>query len=137
MKKLPAKIKSVDLHPETHVWEKPVISSGHLGKFVSIRPCAENYEGKTFLGLYIGDIALSFGYSISDKGTMEITHGHHNPAIYVFDLKTIIFGCESWWTPIEDEDQLHKITDEDIDNIWYVKALKEISRQNEEKDEDK
>ena len=52
-----------------------------------------------------------------------------NPAIYVFDLQRIIFGAESWWGIIENPEELKDITDDDINNIWYVKALKAMYKE--------
>ena len=85
------------------------------GSFVSVRPCGDEYEDKTYLGLYVGEVAIG--------DTMSL----HNPCIWVPDLKQYIFGCESWWGVIDSEDDLRKITDADIENVWYVRALKELS----------
>ena len=43
------------------------------------------------------------------------------------DLKRLVMGYESWWGIIESEEQLRQITNFDIENIWYVKALKALS----------
>lgn len=53
---------------------------------------------------------------------------HCNPAIFVFDLNKIIYGCESWWGVIKSEEDLNSISDCDIDNVWYVRALKTLQR---------
>ena len=58
---------------------------------------------------------------------LSIKTGMTNPAIFVPDLKTIIFGVESWRQRITTESQLRSITDIDIENVWYVKALKQIA----------
>lgn len=108
------------------------------GTFVGVRPVDKEYGGKTYLGIYIGEIALST-VARYDSKQKELIVGPalHNPAIFVFDLGKIIFGCESWWYKIESEEQLKDITNEDIDNVWYVKALKHIEQiQNEHKDND-
>jgi hypothetical protein len=57
-----------------------------------------------------------------------------NPAIYVFETKEIVYGCESWWSPLESLDDLSDISDEDIDNVWYVKLLKEMQKKEGEAD---
>jgi len=102
------------------------IDADKVGKFVSIRPIGDEYEGKTFLGLYLGDIPVEnlFQFEKETKKLHIIPMG--NPAIFVFDLNKVVYGCESWWGPIESEDQLRQITNDDIENIWYVKALKQI-----------
>ena len=97
-----------------------------IGKFAKISPCGDEYRGKTYLGLYLGE--LPEGHFIShNPETKELDVSFRtNPAIYVFDLKKIIFGMESWWGIIESEDDLKEITEKDINNIWYVKALKSL-----------
>lgn len=97
-----------------------------IGKFVKIRPCAEEHRGKTFLGIYLGDLPTSPRVS-HHPDTKILTVGlSSNPAIFVFELKKIVFGYESWWGFVESEDDLRQITQDDIDNTWYVKALKEL-----------
>jgi len=49
-----------------------------------------------------------------------------NPAIFLPEFNEIVWGIESWWGVIEKEDDLRQITDKDIQNIWYVKALKAV-----------
>lgn len=94
-------------------------------ELVCIRPCAAEFEGKTFLGLYLGDLARSMGCSINRKtGVLQVYACGHNPAIWIPSLQRIVFGLESWWGPIESEDQLAEITDESIGKVWYVQATK-------------
>ncbi len=97
------------------------------GKFVKVRPCGDSYGGKTYLGLYLG--ALPIGHNIShNPETKELKVSFaSNPAIFTFGLNKIIYGCESWWGVIESEEDLKEITDADINDVWYVKALKELS----------
>lgn len=97
------------------------------GKFAKIRPCEEGYEGKTYLGLYLGEMPI--GHHITHNSeTKELNVSFsNNPAIFVFDLNKIVYGMESWWGIIESEEDLKEITNHDIENVWYVKALKELS----------
>lgn len=98
-----------------------------MGRFVKIRPCGEEYEDKTYLGLYLGDMPI--GHNIShNPETNELNVSFStNPGIFVFDLNKIIYGMESWWGIINNEKDLKEITNSDINNIWYVKVLKELS----------
>lgn len=101
---------------------------GRAGSLVKIRPCNKEYGGKTYLGLYLGNQPWSQTVSYNNKSG-ELTVGMAtNPAIYVFDLQRIIFGAESWWGIIESLEELKDITDDDINNIWYVKALKAMHK---------
>jgi hypothetical protein len=94
------------------------------GKLVAVRPCAKEFEGKTFLGVYIGVAALGSSVRIEEDAIVcEWTS--YNPAILIPELGKIVYGCGSWWRVIRSEDDLKTISDSDIENIWYVKALRQ------------
>lgn len=126
-KKLEAPITINEIEVDEH---SAMIQDGisiKAGTLVSIRPCNPQYQDKTYLGLYLGDIALGMKIQHDqENGKLHLGYSFHNPAIFVFDLKEIIFGVESWWGKIESEEQLRQITDNDIENVWYVKALKQL-----------
>lgn len=93
----------------------------NMGDLVSIRYCKDN---KTYLGFYIGDLAIeTFGTFRPKTSKIEIM-AMHNPAMFVPELGKIIYGVESWWKKIESPEELEEITDEDIENVWYMKILK-------------
>lgn len=94
-----------------------------IGKWVSVRPCDGD---KTYLGVYLGDLNLSPQLSWHSRTKVLSVHPHKNPAIYVPDLKRVVWGMESWWGVIDKPEDLKKITDADIQNVWYVKALIEL-----------
>jgi hypothetical protein len=100
-----------------------------VGSWCSICPCSES---KTYLGVYLGDLMLSAMHTYNVKDKVLTVLPHTNPAIFVPDLKRVVWGCESWWGIIESPDDLRKITDADIQNIWYMKALKELSAKDDE-----
>jgi hypothetical protein len=91
--------------------------------WVAVRPCSDDAEGKTFLGYLLGDLAQSASVSLTRDGTLNIGFGAHNPAMFVPDLGRVVMGYESWWSQIKTEADLRQITDADITNVWYVKAL--------------
>jgi hypothetical protein len=98
------------------------------GTPVKIRPCKEEYGNKTYFGVLLGDISLGLSASISDDGDVTVKHSWHNPAIFVPELKTVIYGMESWWGRIKSEEDLNElITDDVIKDCWYVKVLAAIS----------
>jgi len=119
-----AKIKQVKIKEESKI-----MNSGFFiktGSAVKIRPCGKEYGEKTYFGIYIGDMALSFSGKC-EGDTMYVEHSSHNPAIFVPELSRVIFGCESWWDKISSEEELKKIiTDDVINNVWYVKMLKSM-----------
>lgn len=98
---------------------------GSAGSWVAVRPVGDQ---KTYLGILLGDYyppAVTY-----DPATGVLTVGHEflgNPAMWIPDLKQVVMGWGSWWGPIEKEEDLRQITDADIQNQWYVKALKELS----------
>ena len=47
-------------------------------------------------------------------------------------FKKIIYGCESWWKTIRSVDEFSKISNEDINNTWYVKLLQSMDQPEEE-----
>jgi hypothetical protein len=93
-----------------------------------VRPVGEEYGNKTFLGVLLGEMAVSQACSFDQAtGTLKVDRCMFNPMIFIPEKNTVVFGYESWWGTIKTEDQLRQITDVDIQNIWYVKALKQIS----------
>lgn len=95
-----------------------------IGSWCSIRPVSDT---KTYLGVYLGDLQCDSNYSWSVKTHVLTVMPHSNPAIYVPDLKRVVWGYESWWGIIDSEEKLRQITDADIQNVWYVRALKEMA----------
>lgn len=95
-----------------------------IGKPVRVRPCGDEYKNKTYIGIYLGDLFMQNAVSYHED-TKELTIiPTTNPAIFVPELKKIIYGAESWWNIISDIDNIKDITDTDIDNTWYVQLLK-------------
>lgn len=96
-------------------------------ELVKIRPCNKKYNNKTFLGILIDydfPINSSFLYSKESKTLTLIMEG--NPGIYVPELNEIMFGYESFWQKINNIEEISDITDETIDDLWYIKLLKEL-----------
>lgn len=107
-------------HPKNKALQNPVF--GKMGALVKVRPCGEEYGNKTYLGFLIGEIALGSSITtIDDK--IQLNFSGYNPAIFVPELKKVIYGAGSWWSEIESEEELKEITNDDIENVWYVKLL--------------
>ena len=102
------------------------------GTLVAVRPCDEEYEGKTFLGFYLGDLPIQSTVRFNEKeGCLKIGT-LTNPAMFVPAIGKIIWGAGSWWSEIKSEDDLKQITDEDIENTWYVKLAKSMCKEKQE-----
>ena len=94
------------------------------GQLVKVRPCDEQYENKTFIGILLGDLPYMNSVMFKDENKELTIYSVSNPAIFVPELKKIIFGMESWWSRVNSIDDIKDITDEDIENTWYVKLLR-------------
>ena len=99
-----------------------------VGKLAKVRPCGEEYGGKTYLGIFLGDIPHSPHISHNtETGVLKI-RAYCNPAIFVPELNKVIFGMNSWWSIVRDEKDLGKeITDDLIDNQWCVQMLRAMN----------
>jgi len=105
-----------------------LLFGGKCGDMVAVRPCDEEHKGKTFLGVLLGEFALSVGASFNkETGSLKVRSSFHNPMMFVPELNKVVWGCGSWWGKIEKESDLRQITDADIQNVWYVRALKQIT----------
>lgn len=100
---------------------------GAAGAWVAVRWVKDDSD-KTYLGVLLGDYkSPSLSYN-RETGALTVSkRGIGNPAIWVPDLKRVVMGYESWWGEIKSPDDLRKISDADIQNVWYVKALKELT----------
>ncbi len=99
------------------------------GQPVAVRWCGETEKGEdgqqiTRFGYYLGDLPRSPMAAYDKRDSMLSVYMHANPAIFVPSLSRVVWGMESWWGPIENEEALKKITDKSISEVWYVKALK-------------
>lgn len=108
---------------------KDQLSLNECGKLVRISPCGDEYKGKTYLGILLGDLPIGAFISFSRESKRLLVAPHSNPAIFVPELKKIIYGCESWWGEIESPEDLKDMTTEEINDQWYVRLLKEIASQ--------
>ena len=94
------------------------------GKLVSVRPCSDNPEDKTYVGIFLGELirgAIVFHSTTTNE--LRVVN-NYNPAIFVPALNKIVWGCGSFWRPIKKRADLEKaITDLDINNTPYVKLL--------------
>jgi len=101
------------------------------GQFVKVKPCAKEYEGKTYLGLYLGDLPQSVAGKYKED-TYEINYSVTNPYIYIPEKNTFVWGSNSWWGHIKTEKDLEEIKDTDIENIWYVSLMNILNNSKEE-----
>ena len=129
-------LKMNKLKEVAHPTNKAIQTSsyGKSGFMVKVRPCGEKYKNKTYLGFMIGDAAMGSSISIKAK-KIQLEWASYNPAMFVPELGEVIYGCGSWWSQIESEADLKDITDNDINNVWYVKALNYMAKKEKEEKE--
>ena len=125
----PIEISAID----TKNFNNDGMYSRRIGELVKIRPCAEEYKGKTFVGILLGDLITSPHISYNNETKVLNINAMTNPAIFVPELNKIVYGYESWWGEIKDKNDLSdiNISDEDIENVWYVKMLKTLYNKSE------
>lgn len=108
------------------------------GTLVKIRPCADKYDNKTYIGFLLGDIPTGVRVEYNKKNEeVDVELSRTNPAILVPELGEIIFGYESWWGEINSIEDLKEISDDDINNVWYVKLLKNKFKKDEREESKK
>lgn len=118
----------IDVHGIT--WsDVGVLVAGRRGAtWVAVRPCGEG-EKRTHLGFLLGDLATSASARYDRaSGVLAVSLGMHNPAMWVPDLGRVVFGYESWWGPLKGPEDLRQITDADIQDVWYVRALRDLEK---------
>lgn len=99
-----------------------------VGSYVSLRLADGGGDTKTYLGIYMGDlpIGIALGIRTGDEDVLVVKSAMTNPAIYVPDLRQLHYGLESWWGAIKSPEELREITNADINNVWYVQAMREL-----------
>jgi hypothetical protein len=91
---------------------------------VRVRPCENNPENKTYLGFLLGEAPLQT-YLVYEKPTKTLKVLHvRNPLIFIPELLRCVYGAGSFWGTIKDPEYIRDITDPEIGNLWYIKALK-------------
>jgi hypothetical protein len=118
-----------------HFNKEGLVSLYKCGKLVRVSPCGEEYKGNTFLGILLGDLPIGayIGFNRESK-KLEVSPAT-NPGIFVPEIDKIIYGCESWWGEIETPEDLKAITNEDIENTWYVQLLKGMMKKEAGRDD--
>lgn len=115
----------VDAIETEDLLEKDFHSRGS-GSLVRVRPCDEKYGGRTLLGLLLGDLPWQVTARYDEKTRKLTCDAIPNPAILVFETGEVVWGCESWWSEIDDPSELRDITDEQIAGQPYMKWLSEL-----------
>lgn len=114
----PICVTSIDNRSDQHYTLYP------CGKPVRIRVCEDK---KTYFGILLGELPIQVSCS-HNKNTGHITiQMITNPAIYVPELSKIIYGYESWWERIDSIEEAKKmISDSEINNVWYMRLLRDM-----------
>ena len=93
-------------------------------ELVAVRPANEE---KTYLGFLLDGLGSAVTINYSKDTKILHVHTYSNPPILVPALRRVVFGYESWWRRIKSEADFKDITDDDIDCVFYVRALGELN----------
>lgn len=95
-------------------------------KPVRVRLCEDN---RTYFGILLGEFPWMTRASYSDDtGELEISTTT-NPCILIPEINRVVFGAESWWGVIKPGEDISDITDDDIENVWYMKLLRSMDKE--------
>lgn len=109
-------------HPTSDILKKPLI--GKKGSLVRVKSVREEHGDKTYVGFLLGEMAAGSSIEVTEDNII-LDWANHNPAIFVPELGEVIMGYESWWSTIKSVEELEAISDDDIQNTWYVKLMKQ------------
>lgn len=123
----PLTVSAIELPKEGAI--VPGLYSSRVGSLVRVRPCGEEYQNKTYLGILLGEADIGPIIRHHPDTNVLTIERMYNPAMFVPDLKTVIYGSESWWGEVDSEEELSEITDQVISDQWYVKLLRETVKE--------
>lgn len=102
-----------------------------VGSLVGVRPVGDL---NTYPGIMLGDLPRAGADVAYDRSNREpCVFTDTNPAMFVPTLNRVVWGYESWWYPIETEDQLKQISDEDIRSNPLITRLSQALKTEETK----
>jgi len=125
----PREIMGIEFESEPRPFKRSWCQKEGTGTtWVSVRPCAGPNTGSTLLGVLIGEVAIGARSRIvPETSTLHVSLSFHNPLIFIPKTGQVVLGAESWWGEIESPEALREITNEDIDGLWYMQAMKSLS----------
>lgn len=88
-----------------------------IGKLAKIRYCVDN---KDYIGVYLGMLPCTPIVQYNSKEEKLIVTTINNAALYVPELKKIVFGNESFWSIISDDEQNQYVSDEEIKRFFTI-----------------
>lgn len=129
--KYPITVTDIEFKVDPPIAKESWQRNRKVGMYVAVRSCKKTHDNKkTYLGILIGWVPIHSGVEFhaeegkKDTGKLIFTNSGSNPAMFIPDLNEVVLGCESFWGPIDSPEHLKEITDDDIQNVWYVKAMK-------------
>ncbi|WP_373261955.1 hypothetical protein [Hungatella hathewayi] len=115
----PIKVCSIELAEGLDLYKKSV------GKIVRIKRCLEETEEKEYLGILLGEMFSCNAVSYKRKTGLLVVNPVLNPAIYVPELKKIVYGYESWWSFVQSQDEIKSISKDDVLRQFFIRILEE------------
>ena len=68
-------------------------------------------DKKTYFGIYLGNFPHMPCVIFDEETGMLKFNVENKPCIYIPELNKVLFGTESWWSDIEDENDIQDITE--------------------------
>lgn len=108
-----------DIEKDDLSYDKPI--GARHGDLVRVRPCGEEYGGRTYLGVIVADAPTGITVSYDrERETLRVAQSLHNPLIVIPETHSVTWGYDSWWSVIKSPEELREITDGEIGDTWYV-----------------
>jgi hypothetical protein len=105
-----------------------------VGDLILMKPDNPEYEGKTYLGYFLGEIALGSTVKV-DAISITSEFVRFSPVFYLPEIGRWFFGIDGWWSLIKQEQDFEKITLSNPDSSWYIELAKSDIRRQFEKRE--
>lgn len=115
----PIEVASIELAEGFDLYKKSI------GRIVRIKPCFEETEEKEYLGIFLGELFSCNAVSYKRKEKHLTVTPVLNPAIYVPELKQIVYGYESWWSFIENKDEISLISRDESLKQFFIHIFEE------------
>lgn len=115
----PIEVTSIELAEGFDLYKKSI------GRIVRIKPCFEETEEKEYLGIFLGELFSCNAVSYKRQEKHLTVTPVLNPAIYVPELKQIVYGYESWWSFIENKDEISLISRDESLKQFFINIFEE------------
>lgn len=94
------------------------------GTLCRVRLCGSLDGTKPLIGIYAGELPDEIYSSYDCKTKSVVNQLSKSTAIFVPELKRLVYGCECFWSVIKSRQELKDLVSSDTDFAFYSKFLK-------------